>query len=106
MQRHEVLVVDRLFVNVVPVVVIEVHGGDPLLVRRDDHPPDAPKAVQVDDEEEDQLVELQKSFEFFRRAQVRDDLAQAEHSHKLERTEYLKRSILAAEEPFTDRVEG
>lgn len=104
MERHEVLVVDGLLVDVVPVLVVEVHRRNPLLLGRDNHPPDAAEAMQIDDEEEDEFVELEEGFEFLCRPQIRDDFAQTEHSHKFERAKNLERRILTAEEPLANRV--
>lgn len=65
MKGYRVLVVYGLFVDKVPVVVVEVHGRDPLLLCPDDPPPHASEAMQVDNQKEDQLVQLQKGFELF-----------------------------------------
>ena len=56
MEGDKVLIVNRLLVDIVPVVVIEIHGRNPLLFRRHNHPPDAAEAVQVDYEEKDQFI--------------------------------------------------
>ena len=66
MQGDKVLVVNGLLVDVVPVIVIVIHWRDPLLGLRNDHPPDAAEAMQVNYEEENELVQLQESLEFFR----------------------------------------
>ena len=82
MQGHSVLVVDSLSVDVVPVIVIEIHRWDPFLFLRDNHPPDTAETVEVDDQEKDELVQFEEGFEFFCRPQVCDNLAEPQNTNK------------------------
>ena len=62
--------------------------------------------MQVDDQKEDQLVEFEKGFEFFGRAQVGDNLAQTKHSDQLQGAKEFECGILAAEYHLSDGIKG
>ena len=63
MEGYEILIDYFLPVDEIVIVIIIIHGRNPELLRVDDQPPDAAEAVQVHDEEEDELVQLEESLE-------------------------------------------
>lgn len=75
------------------------------MISRDYHPPNASKAMEIDDQKEDKLVQFEKGFEFFSRSKVSNDLTESKHSDKLQSSKNLESCIFTAKHKLTDGIE-